>query len=150
MHIVAEDLPRAFYKLLFLRFYVSSDQWEHSVAKMWQGIWERFLYGNNSNYNSYKFNHEFAFIPSLSFRRNQKQEAKFQQVGGLVTRNISVSCLQRVALYFKGMPNSIDFHKKIFLHVIPARIIVPWYGCESINLKVIAEWNKLFEIEDIY
>ena len=25
-----------------------------------------------------------------------------------------------------AMPNSIDFHKGIFLHVIPARIIVPW------------------------
>ena len=24
------------------------------------------------------------------------------------------------------MPNSIDFYKGIFLHVIPVRIIVPW------------------------
>ena len=27
-------------------------------------------------------------------------------------------------LYFKGMPNSIDFYKRIFLYVIPAYIIV--------------------------
>ena len=41
-------------------------------------------------------------------------------------RNIFIAfSLQRVAFYFKGMPNSIDFDKRIFLHVIPARIIVP-------------------------
>ena len=27
---------------------------------------------------------------------------------------------------FKAMPNSIDFYKEIFLHIIPVRIIVPW------------------------
>ena len=32
------------------------------------------------------------FILFLSFLRNQKQESDFQQVGGLVTRNISVFC----------------------------------------------------------
>ena len=31
-----------------------------------------------------------------------------------------------VALYFKGMSNSKDFHKGIFLHVIPVHIIIPW------------------------
>ena len=36
-------------------------------------------------------------------------------------------CLQRVALYFKVMPNLINFYEAIFLHVIPFRIIVPWY-----------------------
>ena len=56
---------------------------------------------------------------------NQKQKSGFQQVGGLVTRNISVFCLSRVALYFKAMPHSINFYKGIFLHVIPVRIIVP-------------------------
>ena len=28
--------------------------------------------------------------------------------------------------YFKGTPNSIVLYKKIFLHVIHVRIIVPW------------------------
>ena len=74
-----------------------------------QGIWE-FLYKNKSNYNSYKFSYEFAFISFLSFRRN-KQEPKFQQVNGLVEKNISVFYLQRVALDFQGMSNSIDFYK---------------------------------------
>ena len=47
----------------------------------------------------------------LSFLTNQKQESGFQQVGGLVTRNISVFCLLQVALYLKAMSNSIDFYK---------------------------------------
>ena len=84
-------------------------QW---VAKILQGIREIFFHENNGNYNNYKFSHKFAFIPFLSFRRNLKQESNFQQVGGLVTRNVSVLCL--------GLPNSIDFYKWI-----PARIIAP-------------------------
>ena len=32
-------------------------------------------------------------------------------------------------LYFKAIPNSIDFYKGIFLHVIPVRIIVPCCFC---------------------
>ena len=59
------------------------------------------------------------------FIKNQKQETNFQQVGGLVMRNSFAFCLQRVALYFKGMLNSIDFYKRILLHVIPVHIIVP-------------------------
>ena len=41
-------------------------------------------------------------------------------------RNSFAFCLQRVALYSKGMSNSIGFYKKIFLHAIPAHIIVPF------------------------
>ena len=44
------------------------------------------------------------FILFLSFLANQKQELDFQQVGGLVTRNTSVFCSQRVTLYFTAMP----------------------------------------------
>ena len=63
----------------------------------------------------------------LSVLTNQKQESGFQQVGGLVTRNISVFCLLQVALFLKAMPNSINFDKRVFLHVrtIPVRIIAP-------------------------
>ena len=79
----------------------------------------------------------------LSFHRNQKQESNVQQVSGLVTRDSFAFCLWRVALYFKGMPNSIDFYKSISLHVIPVRIIVPcfeyvctaWYPNFSKKLK---------------
>ena len=64
----------------------------------------------------------------LSLHKNQKQESNFQQVDGVVTRNSFAFCLWQVALYFKGMPNSIDFYKRILLHVIPVRIIVPWFN----------------------
>ena len=66
-----------------------------------------------------------SLLSSLSFLTNQKQRSDFQQVGGLVMRNISVFYLQRVALYLKAIPNATDFYKGIFLHVIPVRIIVP-------------------------
>ena len=64
---------------------------------------------------------------STDLATNQKQESGVQQVGDLGTRNNSVFCLQRVALFYKATPNSIDFHKGIFLHVIPARIIAPCF-----------------------
>ena len=79
----------------------------------------------NRNYSSYRFDYKFVFILYLSFLTNQKQESGFQQIGGLVARNISVFCLLQVALCLKAMPNSIDFYKRILLHVIPVRIIVP-------------------------
>ena len=63
----------------------------------------------------------FYFCPFLQTKKN---ESGFQQVGAMVTRNISVFCLKRVTFYFKAMPNSIDFHKGILLHVIPVR-----YSC---------------------
>ena len=62
---------------------------KNCVARILEGILERFLYENNCDCNSYKFSYKFDFIPVLSFGRNQKQESKFQQVGDLVTRNIS-------------------------------------------------------------
>ena len=51
--------------------------------------------------------------PFFSFLTNQKQESGFQQVGGLVTRNI---------FFVKEFQ---DFYKGLFLHVTPIRIIVP-------------------------
>ena len=52
------------------------------------------------------------FILFLSFCRNHKEESDFQQVGG----QIFVFCLLWVLLNFKGMSNSIDVSKGIFLH----------------------------------
>ena len=83
---------------------------------------KHFLRENNCNFNSYKFSYKFVFIPSLSFRRNEKQELNFQQVGGLITRNISVFCLQRVALLLKYVPNSIDFYMFYMLF-----LLVVWF-----------------------
>ena len=94
-----------------------------------------FLHENNRHYNSYRFSYKFTFILFLSFLTNQKQESGFQQVCGLVKRNTSVFCLKQVALYFKFMPNSTDFYKGIFLHVIAVRMIVPWlYALPSLQV----------------
>ena len=40
------------------------------------------------------FSHKVAFVSLLFFRKNQKQESNFQQVSGLVMRNISAFCLK--------------------------------------------------------
>ena len=41
-----------------------------------------------------KNDYEFALIPLFSFRKHQKQESNFQQVGSLiVTKNISIFSL---------------------------------------------------------
>ena len=37
-------------------------------------------------------------------------------------------------LYFKAVPNSIDFYKGIFLHVIPVRITVPCFYYVNVEL----------------
>ena len=49
---------------------ISEKTRKHCVARILQGILERFLYENNCNYNSYKFRYKFDFIPVFSFRRN--------------------------------------------------------------------------------
>ena len=56
-------------------------------------ISETVFYENNHNYNFYKFSYKFAFVPFLSFPRNQKQEPNFQQVGRLAMKNVSDFCL---------------------------------------------------------
>ena len=61
--------------------------------KILQGILEINLFENNHKSNFYKFSYNFAYMSVLSFRRNQKQESNFQQVGDVVTRNSSVYCL---------------------------------------------------------
>ena len=79
-----------------------------------QTIWDIFLHENINKYNFYKFTTNSL----LSFLTNQKQEPCFQQVGGLVTLNTFAFSFWRVGLYFKAMPNSIDFHKRSFFHQI--------------------------------
>ena len=52
--------------------------------------------------------------------RTQKQQSNFQ-VDGLVTRSFSAFCSRRVTLYFKAMPNSIDFWNE-FSYMFPFRL----------------------------
>ena len=66
---------------------------KHCAAKVLLAIGEIFLHENSLNYNSYRCSYKFAFIFFLSFLTNEKQKSGFQQVGGLVTRDISVFCL---------------------------------------------------------
>ena len=63
----------------------------------------------------------------------------------MVTRNNFAFCLKQVALYFKGMSKSIEFYNRIFLHVIPAHIIVPWrlQACHVTKMKSIM--NTFYE-----
>ena len=80
--------------LQFVLFTVSWFKWpvkKHWVAKVSLAIWEIFLQENNRNYVSLSY--EFNFILFMSFLANHKQKSCFLQVGGLVTRNISVFCL---------------------------------------------------------
>ena len=110
---------------------------KHYVAKILLAIWEMFLHENNRHYSSCIFSYKFEFIFFLSFLTNEKQEPGFQQVGGLETINISVFCL--VALYFKAMPNSIDFYKGIFLHVIPVFFFVFVFSLSGFSFTNIHE-----------
>ena len=48
-------------------------------------------------------NYELALILLRSFSKNQKQESNLQQVGGLVTKNISFYSLWRVMSFFKSI-----------------------------------------------
>ena len=71
----------------------------------------------------------FSSFCFLSFLTSQKRESGLWQVNEklMVMRSISMFCLYRVALYFKAMQNSVDFYERISFHVIPIRIIAPWF-----------------------
>ena len=103
---------------------------KHCVAKVLQAIGKMFLHENNRNYNSYRFSDKSVFILFLSYLTNQKQESGFQQVGGLVTRYISVFFIASCALLQRHVEFNRLFYKGIFLHVIPVRIIVPCYRAQ--------------------
>ena len=56
-------------------------------SKGFLAIWKTISYINNCIYNSNKISQKSAFISFLTFCRSQKEEANFQNVGGLVTKN---------------------------------------------------------------
>ena len=135
MDIVGKDLLRAFCKLFYLRFVfqvnsektLCSKDFTRNLRDFYAKIIAAIIPANVVT----------SFLSSLFFQRNQKQEWNFQQVGGLLRRNSFAFCLWQVILYLKGVLNSMNFYKRIFLHVIPVRIIVPW-----LNLKTRFVWEK--------
>ena len=74
---------------------------KHYVANVLLAIWETSLHEYNHNYNPYRFSYKLAFFFFLSFLVLSflwlsflfAKESGFQEVGGLVTRNISVLSL---------------------------------------------------------
>ena len=57
-------------------------------------------------------------------------------------------------LYFKAIPNSVNFYKGIFLHVIPVHIIVPCLHVSRSSYIIIQSTftsfvSKLFELTDL-
>ena len=61
-------------------------------------------------------------VTNLLLFLNSKTKVKFLTMG---TKNISVFCLWRVSLYFKGMLKSTKFYKVIVLHINPVQSTVP-------------------------
>ena len=59
------------------------------------------------------------FCPFLQTKNKNHVFSKFV----ICYQEIFVFCLQRVALYFKAMLNSIEFYKGIFLHTISVCIL---------------------------
>ena len=105
-------------------------------AKILQGIWERLLYENNHKSNIYKLSNKFTYITVLCFLRNQKQELDFQQVGDLVTGNISVFFYSKPSSTWKVCQIQQTFIKG-FLHVILSRTIAPWWDWISGQFKAV-------------
>ena len=109
----------------------------------------RFLYEYNHESTFYKFSYKFANIPVLLYWRNQKQELNFQKVCNLVTINISDFSLQWVTLYFKDMPNLIDFYKCIsnmlFLLVLQFHDRMWSNSVFTCNISLIQKSTTLFK-----
>ena len=126
MPIVGKDLLRAFYRLFYLKFCDSSDQWKkHCVTKILLAAWEIFLHENNRNYISYIFGYKFAFIVFLFISYEPKTRIWFSASWWSTNEKyfFLLFIASRVLLQSHAEFNRL--YKGIFLHVIPVRIIVP-------------------------
>ena len=116
VHIAGEDLLRVFYKLICLQFCVSSDQWKYTVSQI---LCSRLYV---------EFERDFymkiivCIIPTILFINSLL--SFFYPF--IETKNNFTFCLQRVALYFRGMPNSVDFYKRIFVWDLKSLGICIW------------------------
>ena len=88
---VGEDLLRAFCKLFYLWFFVSSDQWKNTVQQRFYVLFERHFYMKiNCNFNAYRFSCQLVAFSLLVFHMEQKWRSIFKEAGGLVTKIVFV------------------------------------------------------------
>ena len=130
--LLGDTLQVVFFTVLCFKWWVK----KLCLAKILQGIWERLLYENNHKSNIYKLSNKFTYITVLFFLRNQKQELDFQQVGDLVTENVSVFVYSKSRSTSKVCQIQQTFIKG-FLHVILSRTIVPWWDWISGQFKAV-------------
>ena len=74
-----------------------------------------FLYENNFIYKIYKFSYKLTFSLFFPFLKTKIKNKFFWKLVVWQQKAFSFFCLQRVVLYYKGVPNLIDFYKGIFL-----------------------------------
>lgn len=121
---VHSDLLRAFHKLLYLQFFVLSDQWKNTVWQRFFRQFERHFYTRVT----------LIIIPikivknSLLFScfvhfKETKTRINFWASWSLGKEKLSFFWLQWFPLYWKDMPNSKEFHMGISLLVISVRIV---------------------------
>ena len=116
------------FKVLYFKWSVK----KHSVAKIFQGIWDKFSDKNNLKYNSYKFSFAFKFtFTHLQPNRRIKFSASWWSGNEVYFCFLFVTSRALLHRYVE-----FKFNKRIFLRVIPARIIVPWFKQQWINRKI--------------
>ena len=116
VHVVGVDLLKAFYKLWScFSFVIQVISEKNTCSKGFtRNFFEIFLHKNNLTIIPTNLVRISFFIYFYPFLETKNKNQIFWQVGGLVTRNI---CFLFIASRFKVVPNLIDFHKGIFLHV---------------------------------
>ena len=153
-------LLREFYRLFYLQFFLF--KWsvkKHCAAKVLLAIWEIFSHENNRSYNSYRLSYKFTFILLLSFLTNKKQESDFQQIGGLVTRNISVfsessstSNPCQIQSTFIKKKNFLTCYScsyyssmiELMVLIFLTSFVLPWSGSVLVIFYFKFEWSRIF------
>ena len=113
--MVGKDLLRVFYRLFYLQFCDSSDQWKNTVWKVLLAIWEMFLHENNHSYNFLRLVANWLLSSFCSFFQTKNKNQVFTKMF-IASR----AGLQSHAKFYR-------LYKGIFLHVISVCIIVPWF-----------------------
>ena len=123
--MVGVALLRAFDKLFYLQFCDSSDRLKNIVQERFYQQFERYFYIKiiGTIIPTYLVRN---FSPLFVLSQNQKKKKKRIKFSASwqFGNQVLFFALQRVAIFFKGMPNLADFYQGILLDFIPARIMV--------------------------